>query len=357
MKIAVVIGTRPEIIKMSPVIRYLQEKKQDFFVVHTGQHYDYELDQQFFDELDLPKPSHHLNVGSKSYRLQLGEIVNKAGNIFIKEKPDVVLVEGDTTSVLGGALAAKNLGVKVGHIEAGLRSGNMAMLEEINRIITDNISDYLFAPTKQSLDNIAEEGIKAGHILLTGNTIVDAVNQNLKIAKDRVNILSKLSLKTNDYIVATAHRAENVDQPSRLTGIVKGFKLIGEKVNKKIILPLHPRTAAALKRFNVDLPSCVVVTKPLGYLEFLQLLSQAFLVVTDSGGLQEEACILHVPCVTIRDETERPESIAVGANVLSGVDPQSMLRCTLEATLSKRLWENPYGDGNAAKKIINVLSN
>jgi len=310
MKICIVIGTRPEIIKMAPLIRACEQKKLDYFILHTGQHYSYEMDKKFFEDLELKEPKYNLEVGSREYRHQVGLMIRQLMEVLQKEKPDIVFVQGDTNSVLAGALAANKLGIPVGHHEAGLRSHDLTMLEETNRIITDHISDYLFAPTKAALKNLKDEGINHGNVYLTGNTVVDAVEQNLVLAEKKCAILDKLGLKSRQYVVVTAHRAENVDVEKRLRGIIEGLSLVHEHLKQPIVYPIHPRTVNNMEKFGIEVPKGIRLLDPMGYLEFLQLEANARLIITDSGGLQEEACILKVPCVTVRDNTERPATYA-----------------------------------------------
>jgi UDP-N-acetylglucosamine 2-epimerase (non-hydrolysing) len=354
MKIAIILGTRPEIIKMSPLIREIDKKGLDYFILHTGQHYDYKMDKKFFDDLDLLEPRYNLNVGGNEYRKQIGLMISRISKILAKEKPDIVFVQGDTNSVLAGALAANRVGVKIGHHEAGLRSHDLTMLEETNRIITDHISDYLFSPTKEAVKNLKEEGIKANKFFLTGNTIVDAVRQNLGLANKKVDVLKKLNLEKNNYIVATAHRAENVDIKERLEGILSGLKLVSQHFKMPIIYPMHPRTKNNIKKFSLKIHEGIKITEPLGYLEFLQLEANSSLIITDSGGLQEEACILKIPCVTVRDNTERPETIAAGINILAGTNAEKILESAKSMAENGKTWINPFGDGRAAEKILKI---
>jgi UDP-N-acetylglucosamine 2-epimerase (non-hydrolysing) len=355
MKIAIILGTRPEIIKMSPIIRACKKMRVDYFVLHTGQHYDYELDKKFFEDLELEEPKYNLNIGKNEYRKQIGMMVKQIGKILLKEKADLALVQGDTNSVLAGALAAKKVNIKLGHHEAGLRSHDLSMPEENNRIITDHISDHLFAPTEDAFKNLNEEGINANRILMTGNTIVDAVYQNLELARKKTDILKKLSLQRGNYIVVTAHRTENVDKLERLKGILNGLKLIGEDFKIPVIYPMHPRTANNIKKFELKIPPRITIIKPLGYLEFLQLEADSKLIVTDSGGLQEEASILKIPCVVMRDNTERPEGIRAGVSVLSGTKAEKILEAAQQIINQERGWPELYGDGRAAEKILEFI--
>lgn len=342
---------------MSPVIRECQRRKIDFFILHTNQHYSKNLDKIFFKELGLPKPKYNLGVGSGFHGEQTGRMLMGIEKILIREKPHIVLVEGDTNTVLAGALAAVKLHIKIGHIEAGLRSYFREMPEEINRILTDHISDLLFAPTEKAKENLLKEGIPNDKIFVTGNTIVDAVYQNLKIAPKRSKILQKLYLKKKNYFLLTLHRAENVDVKERLEKILEGLKLVYKKINLPLIFPIHPRTKKRIEEFRLKVPRGVNLIEPLGYLDFLLLEANAKLIFTDSGGVQEEACILGIPCVTLRDNTERPETIKVGANILAGANPQKILVSSILMFNKNKKWPNPFGDGKSAKKIVKILLN
>ncbi|MDD5290992.1 MAG: UDP-N-acetylglucosamine 2-epimerase (non-hydrolyzing) [Patescibacteria group bacterium] len=351
-KIAIILGTRPEIIKMSPIVRACEKRKLDYFILHTGQHYSYEMDKKIFEDLEIKEPKYNLNVGGNEYRKQVGLMIREIMKVLAQEKPEAILVQGDTNSVLAGALAANKLGIKIGHHEAGLRSHDLTMLEETNRIITDHISDFLFAPTDDALQNLKDEGVADGKAVLTGNTVVDAVFQNLELAEKKSDILKALNLEDKNYILATAHRAENVDIEERLEGILEGLAFVANDFNLPIIYPVHPRTLNNIKKFGLEIPAGVRAIPPLGYLDFLQLESKANLIITDSGGLQEEACILKIPCVTIRDNTERPETLKSGANILAGTDPKKILSCSRKMAGTKKEWDNPFGDGRAGKRIV-----
>ena len=353
MKISIILGTRPEIIKMSPIIRNCESLGLDYFILHTGQHYTYTMDKVFFEQLELPEAKYNLNVGSGSHAEQTGKMLIGIEKILIKEKPNVILVEGDTNTVLAGALAAIKLGLPVGHVEAGLRSFDMNMPEEINRILADHSSTYLFAPTQKSRQILINEGINEKKIFVTGNTIVDSVFQNIELSKRKKNVLNNLNLESRNYILVTAHRQENVDDKSRFRGIIEGLEKIRE-LGLEIIYPIHPRARKNLNRFSLEL-NCVRFIEPLNYLSFLQLESNARLVLTDSGGVQEEACILGVPCVTLRDNTERPETLDVGANVLAGSNPWEIFDKTKLMLNHNASWENPFGDGTAGEQIIQLL--
>jgi len=355
MKIAIILGTRPEIIKMSPIVRELEKRNIAYFILHTGQHYSYNMDRIFFEQLRLPEPKYNLEVGSGSHAEQTGKMMIGIEQVLMKEEPDIVLVQGDTNTVLAGALAAVKLMIKIGHVEAGLRSFNREMPEEINRLLTDHISDYLFAPTKNAKQNLLNEGIDQHKIYVTGNTIVDAINQNLQLAKNS-KILDLLNLNRREYFLLTLHRQENVDKEYRLKKIIKGVTLLAREFDIPIIYPIHPRSRKRLEQFNIKIDKKIKLIEPLDYFSFLNLESNAKLILTDSGGVQEEACILKVPCVTLRYSTERPETIKVGANILAGSEPSSILEKVKIMLKKPRNWPNPFGDGTASIKIINILS-
>ena len=354
MKIAIVVGTRPEIIKMAPVVRELERTNTDFFILHTGQHYSYNLDRVFFEQLQLPHAKYNLEVGSGSHAEQTARILIGVEKVLQDESPGIVLVEGDTNSVLAGALAATKLHIEVGHVEAGLRSYDRNMPEEINRILADHCSDYLFAPTEQSRAILLGEGIPEGQIFVTGNTIVDAVYQHLEIARERGNTLSALHLEPMEYFLATIHREENVDNRTRFASILEGLDEVAAEFGLPVIYPVHPHSRRRMGEFDLK-PKDLTLIDPVDFLGFLLLESNARLILTDSGGVQEEACILGVPCVTLRDNTERPETIEVGSNILAGASPDKILECS-EAMLSRQnSWVNPFGDGRAAGRIVEIV--
>lgn len=355
MKIAIILGTRPEIIKMSPVIRECQKRRANFFILHTNQHYSENLDKVFFEELELPRPRYSLNVGSGTHGEETGKMLVEVERVLMKEEPNIVLVEGDTNTVLAGALAAAKLHIKVGHVEAGLRSYFREMPEEINRILTDHCSDFLFAPTDKVREILLSEGIPEEKVFVTGNTIVDAVYQNLKIAQKESKFLEGLNLGTEEYFLVTAHRQENVDKKERLEGVLEGLGLVNRKFNLPVVYPIHPRTRKRIKEFKLQIPSGIKLVDPIGYLDFLSLESSAKLILTDSGGIQEESCILKVPCVTLRDNTERPETIKVGSNILVGAEPRKILEGVGRMVNKEKNWENPFGDGKSAEAMVNVL--
>ncbi len=353
--LSIVLGTRPEIIKMSPIIRYCEAHSIDYFVVHTNQHYSYEMDKVFFEELNLAEAKYNLGIGSASQGRQTGMMLGEIEDVFEKEAPDIVLVEGDTNTVLAGALAASKMHIPVGHVEAGLRSYDRRMPEEINRVLTDHISDYLFAPTEISKENLVREGLLNG-VHVVGNTIVDATYQNLEIANERSKVLKQLNLKNKDYFLITMHRAENVDDKEILNKILIAFNRLSDVYAIPLIFPIHPRTRKMLDHFGLEsMLDCIEIIEPVGYLDFLILEKNAKLILTDSGGVQEEACILSVPCVTLRDNTERPETVNVGKNVLAGSDSDRVMRCVDDMIGSKLSDENPFGDGRSGARIMGII--
>jgi UDP-N-acetylglucosamine 2-epimerase (non-hydrolysing) len=271
------------------------------------------------------------------------------------EKPDTVLVQGDTNTVLAGALAAVKLGIKIGHVEAGLRSYDRRMPEEINRVLADHSSDYLFAPTEKAKKILLGEGIPENRIFVTGNTIVDAVHQNLKIANER-KTLEELDIEPKDYFLLTAHRQENVDDPVRFAGIVASLEKLSKEFNTPVIYPIHPRSRKRILEFGIHMNGSIKLIEPVDFLDFLQLESNARLVLTDSGGVQEETCIMGVPCITLRDNTERPETVEIGSNMLAGTEPEIIVKCARDMLLRNNGWKNPFGDGKAAERIGRVMA-
>jgi UDP-N-acetylglucosamine 2-epimerase (non-hydrolysing) len=359
-KVCVVVGTRPGIIKMSPLISRLQEMDTPSFTIHAGQHYSYELDQQMFEDLDLDPPKHHLtDVKENQYHgEQTAAMLTGIERALLEEQPEHVLVCGDANFNLAGALAARKLRLSVGHVEAGLRSDDWRMPEEHNRVMIDHISDYLFAPTAQAKENAIEDNVK-GDVVVTGNTIVDAVERNLDIARTESSILSDFSLTPGEYAVFTAHREENVDDEAILTDLVEVIDRFTTETGHDLVYPIHPRTEKMLDQFGLedrvrDIDGLILVD-PLGYLDFLTLLSNAELALTDSGGIQEEACILQIPCVTLRENTERPETVEIGANRIAGTDPDDVMAAVGEMRSVPREWSNPFGDGDAASNIIETI--
>ena len=353
--VAFVLGTRPEIIKLAPVIRVCERFDVAYAIIHTGQHYSDTLDSVFFDQLELPTPDYNLGVGSSSHGEQTGEMLIGIERCLVEADPQVVVVQGDTNSVLAGAIAASKTQAQLGHVEAGLRSSDRSMPEEINRIVADHVSDYLFAPTAQNESCLLGEGIPAHRITVTGNTVVDALVRNRELARQKSTVLADLGVVDTDFFVMTAHRQENVDDDGRFRDILAGVERAARVHDAEVLYPVHPRARERIDAFGIDVPDPIRTIDPLGYLDFLHLSAAADLILTDSGGVQEEACILGVPCVTMRDTTERPETTEVGANRLSSSDPDRILATATEMLGGSREWENPFGDGNAAERILQAL--
>ncbi|MBI4174472.1 MAG: UDP-N-acetylglucosamine 2-epimerase (non-hydrolyzing) [Candidatus Aenigmarchaeota archaeon] len=365
-KIALIAGVRPEIIKESPLIREFEKRGADYFVIYTGQHYNYEMERIFFEQLNLPLPKYNLNIRSTAPFKQgehTGRMLIEIENILLDEMPDLVLTLGDTNSTLAGALTARklstteaftNIRIMLGHIEAGLRSYDKTMPEEINRILADHLSDYLFAPTHRAAGNMIGEGIHHGKITVTGNTIVDALNDAAAAAREN-DILERLALNKGEYFLATFHRQENADVKEKFANVLEAFGRLYKEAGKQVLYPAHPRSRKLMERFNLRAPEGVRVIEPLGFMEFLQLEQNASLVLTDSGGVQEETCVLGVPCVTLRENTERPETIDVGSNTLAGTSPDRIIECVKVMTERRRNWENPFGDGNSARRIADLI--
>jgi len=353
MKISIILGTRPEIIKMASIINECEKLKLDYFILHTGQHYSHKMDKTFFQQLGLPEAKYNLETGSGSHAEQTGKMLIGSERILQEEKADIVLVEGDTNTVLAGALAASKLGIKVGHVEAGLRSFDKTMPEEINRILTDHCSDFLFAPTARAKQNLVNEGIDQEMILVTGNTIVDAVHLYSELLKD-TDFIHQSDLRYGGYFLVTLHRQENVDNIERFTRILQSLEKVEREFHLPLIYPLHPRSKKKMKEFKVE-PRGIRLIGPIDFLSFLRLEAGAKLVLTDSGGVQEETCVLGIPCVTLRDNTERPETLDVGSNVLAGTDPTKILDSVRLMINRKPDWENPFGDGASGRRIVKVL--
>ncbi|AHL22031.1 non-hydrolyzing UDP-N-acetylglucosamine 2-epimerase [Thermococcus nautili] len=360
MKPAFVFGTRPEIIKLAPVIRAFLERDVEPLLIHTGQHYDYEMSSVFLEELELPRIDYHLEVGSGTQAEQTGKAMIKIERVLMDERPDVTLVQGDTNTVLAGALASVKLKIPVAHVEAGLRSFDRTMPEEINRILADHASEVLFPPTEEAKKNLEREGITE-NVYVVGNTIVDAVLQNAEVAEKKSDVLERFNLKPKEYVLITAHRAENTDSRENLEKLVQ----ILESLPMRAIYPMHPRTRKRLEEFGllerVEAIENLTVTKPLGYLDFLGLEKNAFAIMTDSGGIQEEAIILGVPCLTLRYNTERPETVEAGGNILVGLEKDRALGYLRRLMEDEEFYEkmanapNPFGDGRAGERIAKIL--
>ena len=325
MKIVTVIGARPQFIKCAPLSRELRKNHREI-LVHTGQHYDYEMDRVFFQELSIPEPDYNLQVGSRRHGAQTGAMLIEVEKILVQEKPELVIVYGDTNSTLAGALAAVKLQIDIGHVEAGLRSFDRTMPEEINRIVTDHCSDYLFCPTKTAVANLEKERV-AGQVHLTGDVTVDVLSASIESAQ-RSPVLEKLGLKSKGYLLVTIHRQSNTDCESNLRNIVEALL----ETDEDIVFPLHPRIEKYLKAYGLydKLRENVRLIKPLGYLDFLKLMSNARKILTDSGGIQKEAYILGIPCITLQENTEWVETVENGWNILAGTDRERIIRTVQE---------------------------
>jgi len=354
-KIAIILGTRPEIIKMSPVIRALEKIGADYFVLHTGQHYSYNMDRVFFEQLELPEARYNLDVGSGSHAEQTAKMLLGIERVLLKEKTEIVLVEGDTNSVFSGALTAAKLQIGIGHVEAGLRSYDRTMPEEVNRVLADHMADYLFAPTENARGILLGEGIPAQRIYMTGNTIVDAVFQNLELAKSKIDSLKDFNLQPHRFALVTIHRPENVDDLKRFSSIIQAIDILQPELKMPVIYPIHPRSRKMMSQFSLTTRHATLID-PVDFLGFLQLESNAAIILTDSGGVQEEACILKVPCVTLRHNTERPETIEIGSNIIAGTSPEKIVECVHTMLNRTRDWQNPFGDGAAGEKIVKIIT-
>jgi len=356
----IVAGTRPEVIKLAPVVKRLQQLGIDYIFVWSGQHYDYQLSRVFFREFELAEPTIDLMVGSGSHAEQTAKLMLGLERVIKKYTPSVVVAEGDTNTVLACALVAAKLLTPFAHVEAGLRSWNMLMPEEVNRRLADAIARLHFAPTKLAALNLLFEGISSQTVYVTGNTIVDSLQEFMsKVVSLSDSVLSRYGLERYDYVLVTLHRAENTDNPERLESILKALNELSRYY--PVVFPVHPRTKNAVSRFGLsEQLSRVKLTEPLGYFEFLSLLSNCRVVLTDSGGVQEEAFTLKIPTVTLRYNTERPETTLYGINVLAGADKDKIVKLALmqaeRAEKVRRLsFKNPLGDGQAGRRIAQIL--
>lgn len=342
MKIASIVGARPQFIKAAMVSKVIRKNHTEV-LIHTGQHYDEEMSQVFFDVMGIPEPEHNLNIGSGNHASQTALMLEGIAKLLRADKPDWVIVYGDTNSTLAGALAAVKLHLPIAHVEAGLRSYNMDMPEEVNRRVTDHLSKLLFCPTEQSLKNLENEGIADG-VHLVGDVMYDAVKH---YGRQDTDILQRLDITQREYDYLTVHRPVNTDDETNLRNILSAL-------SDKVIFPAHPRTIKSMKQFDLKPTSNIEIIKPVHYLDSLTLIKNARKVITDSGGMQKEAYFLGVPCITLREETEWTETVEDGWNVLTGADPKKIIHAleTFEPT-GKR--QHSYGDGNAGEKIVNVL--
>jgi UDP-N-acetylglucosamine 2-epimerase len=353
MNILTIVGARPQFIKAAPVSQALRARHREV-LVHTGQHYDANMSDVFFAELGIPEPDANLGIGSGSHGQQTGRMLMAIEEVLLAERPDWLLVYGDTNSTLAAALAAVKLGVPVAHVEAGLRSFNRAMPEEHNRVLTDHCADLLFCPTLTAVNLLAAEGLTAG-VHLVGDVMVDALRQHAALARQRSDALARLGLGPQSYLLATVHRPYNTDAPDNLRSIFAALGDIYRQSRQPVVLPLHPRTRRQLDAWGLQPPAGVRLLDPVGYLDMLALEQAAALILTDSGGVQKEAYTFAVPCITLRPETEWVETVQAGWNVVVGADRDAIV----QAATQHRWPDGPppplFGDGHAAERIVAVL--
>ncbi len=360
MKIINIVGARPNFVKIAPLMEaYKAHPSIKPMLVHTGQHYDSTMSDLFFRQLGIPQPDINLGVGSASHAVQTAEIMKAFEPVVLKHKPDVVLVVGDVNSTIACGLVAVKLGVKLAHVEAGLRSFDRTMPEEVNRVLTDSISDFLFCTEKSGMDNLANEGVPAGKTFLVGNVMIDALLKH-KAAADKLTIVQDMMLKSKGYAVLTLHRPANVDDPAIFGKILDALEVIQRDL--PIVFPIHPRTRSQMngtacgKRAQ-DMKGLSMI-EPLGYLDFLKLMSEARIVLTDSGGIQEETAILKVPCLTLRENTERPATVEAGWNQIVGRDSGRIIEAYRRASAGPGVQGKtpPLWDGRAAERIVKILA-
>jgi len=347
-KIITIVGARPQLIKAAPLSLKLKESFEEI-IVHTGQHYDYELSDIFFNELKIPEPKYNISVGSKSHGHQTGIMLIEIEKILLKEKPDLVIVHGDTNSTVAGALAAVKLHIPLAHNEAGLRSFNRLMPEEHNRVVSDHVADILFVPGDNAIKNLAKEGIEK-NVYNVGDVMFDSILLFERLS-GQSKILDKLKVTPKDFYLSTIHRAENTDNISNLVAIFTAFS----KLEKRIILPLHPRTKGRINSNNITIPGNVTVVQPAGYIDMITLMKNAEVILTDSGGVQKEAFYLKTPSVTLRNETEWIETIKLGWNILAGADTERIIESVNSVLEAEKFDEPVYGNGDTSGRIVEVL--
>ncbi len=351
MKIASIVGARPQFIKCAPVSRELRKEHEEI-LVHTGQHYDHGMSAVFFEELAIPEPDYNLGIGSGTHGRQTGAMLGAIEDVLEREEPDMVLVYGDTNSTLAGALAAAKMHVPVAHVEAGLRSFDRRMPEEVNRVLTDHASDILFCPTATAVRNLAAEGVTEG-VFLVGDVMVDAMNHNRTIAEERSRILEDVGVRPGEYLAVTVHRPSNTDDRENMTAIIGALGEAGVPV----VFPVHPRTQKFLRGYGLlaAMPENIRITEPLGYLDMLRLMAHAKRILTDSGGVQKEAYMLGVPCITLRENTEWVETVEAGWNVLVGAEREGIVDAIRQFSpgfLQKKI----FGEGDASLRIREILT-
>lgn len=364
MKIINVVGARPNFMKVAPIVKEMNKAGIEQMLLHTGQHYDYKMSKLFFEDLKMPKPDINLEVGSGSHAVQTGEIMKRVEPVFVSERPSLVLVVGDVNSTIACALTAAKLGIAVAHVEAGLRSFDRSMPEEINRVLTDAISDCLFVSEESGITNLINEGISAEKIYFVGNTMIDSLLQH-RSAAEGISPMNGRTLTRHKYGVLTLHRPNNVDNENNLRNIIEALAQVA--ADMPVIFPAHPRTLNKIRQFRLDhllkniagdITTGIYISEPLGYLQFLGLMSGAGIVFTDSGGIQEETTVLGIPCITLRENTERPVTLSAGTNVLVGADKNKIiieagrrLNGLRSSAQIPQLW-----DGRAAERIVKVLA-
>jgi UDP-N-acetylglucosamine 2-epimerase (non-hydrolysing) len=355
-KIISVVGARPNFVKVAPIAREFVKNGDGFehLIIHTGQHYDEKMSKVFFDEMEIPKPDINLGIGSGSHGEQTGKIMIEFEKVCFQEKPDMVLIYGDVNSTIAAALVAGKLNIRIGHVEAGLRSFDRTMPEEINRILSDAISDFLFIPSEDANINLMNEGIDKNKIYLVGNIMVDSLMFNKEKAS-KLNVLSSLNLTPNNYAVLTMHRPSNVDDEENIVKIFSALNVISEDI--PVVFPTHPRTSKLMQEFNINVAPGIKTVVPLGYLEFLSLMMNSKFMLTDSGGIQEETTVLGIPCLTIRKSTERPVTVDQGTNILVGDNTDLIV-----SEVSNIIKGNPkkgslprFWDGRTAGRIMEIL--
>ncbi|OZA42166.1 MAG: UDP-N-acetylglucosamine 2-epimerase (non-hydrolyzing) [Polynucleobacter sp. 17-46-58] len=358
MKILTVVGARPQFIKAAAVSRAIRDKYSNAIeevILHTGQHYDPNMSQIFFDELDIPKPKFNLEISGGGHGAMTGKMLEGIEDVLLQEQPDCLLIYGDTNSTLAGAISASKLHIPIAHVEAGLRSFNMRMPEEINRILSDRISSFLFCPTKTAVENLQSEGISSG-VYLVGDVMYDVALFYQERAKKNSRILQALGLDNKNYCLATCHRAENTEDPQKLKNILIAFSILAK--DTPIVFPLHPRTKKFIVENNISyLLDSIITTAPLPFLDMIALEQAATMILTDSGGVQKEAFFYHTPCITLRDETEWVETVSLGWNQLAGANTEAIVaaaqRINMGANSIAKI--HPYGNGNASSEICHYL--
>jgi UDP-GlcNAc3NAcA epimerase len=359
LKILTIVGARPQFIKAAAVSRIARSLDHiSEVLVHTGQHYDQNMSDVFFAELDIPKPDYHLGIGSASHGAQTGKMLEAIEQVLITEKPDWVLVYGDTNSTLAGAIAATKLHIPIAHVEAGLRSFNRRMPEEVNRVLTDHAANLLFTPTTTANQNLYQEGISRNLVHLVGDVMYDASLYYVQRAELASHILDSLNLKPQQYVLSTIHRAENTDSSARLTAIFKALSKFSKEIT--VVIPLHPRTKKILEEMQIldIIPKTLYLIEPVGYYDMIMLEKNAKMIVTDSGGIQKEAYFYQVPCATLRDQTEWVELVESGWNCLISPNSSEEILQKLQYQIHQTLLLDTtqlYGDGTASRKIIEIL--